>query len=1202
MSIRYIIGRAGSGKSMRCLDEISSQLKEQPEGSPLILLVPEQATFQAEHALVSSPELRGMIRAQVLSFHRLAWRVMQEQGGTARLPIDDTGKKLLLYGILHKRKDELRLFHSSAEQMGFVDRVNQLFTELKRYCVSADRLEEHEARKAAQLGESRLLSDKLHDLRLVYKDYEQELSRQYLDGEDYLTLLAEQIKASEYLKDASIWIDGFHGFTPQEFAVLEQLMKHVKRVTITLCLDRVWEAGDEPSELDVFHPTARTLIQLQGIVAQLGLKDAEIIQLDGATPSRFTESPALLHLERAFEHRVGGSKHTFEMTATPNRQLEDQLVMKEAVNRRAEVDGAVRDMVRLVRDEGVRYRDIAIMVRNMESYNDLLHSILTDYGIPHFFDEKRTVLHHPLVEFIRSAIEIVQHNWHYDAVFRCVKTDLLLPLTSNGVNAFGQPESSVLVHEPDVAVDSLEEQRAMFDRLENYVLAFGIKGFRWTDGKPWTYSLKAGLDAPKKGAGNEEDVYLQQLQTSRDWIVQPIHAFAQRLGQAETIKQQVEALYQLLLDVQAADKLDAWRNMAIQAGKPDKAREHGQLWNNVMDMLDQLVETMGEEQVAFEMFAGLIDTGLESMKLGLVPPSMDQVLIGSMDRTRSSGIKYAYLLGVNDGVIPAQLQENGVLTEGERELLQKSGLPMADGSERRLLDEAFIIYTSLTVPSRRLWLSYPLADEEGKMLLPSELIRQIRSLFPGIKPALLFADPSPEMDGKDQIDYIAHPSQTLSYMAVRMKHWMLGGRMDELWWETYNWYTDRPEWNHKLQAMVKGLQYTNRETSLSPASSRMLYGTHLRASVSRMERFVACPFSHFVSHGLRLQERRIYRLDAPDIGQLFHAAISEFALQLQQEQVEWGSLSEEACMERSGQIVDALSPKLQGEILLSSSRFQYIARKLKQVVGKTAIMLSEHSRRGEFIPLRLEIAFGPGEELPALSLELENGCTMEIIGRIDRVDCAEGEKGILLRVIDYKSSQTNLSLSEVYYGLSLQMLTYLDVVLSHAEEWLGIEALPAGVLYFHVHNPMLHVSNGLDPEEAQKEVRKRFKMRGLVTADADVAQRMDDQLKHTAGHSQLIPVALKKDGSFYSSSSVATEAQWDTLRKYVRTQIKQIGSGITDGHVEIAPYRIGKKAACQQCSYRSVCQFDPLFEGNEMRVWKPRGKEQVWTEIEAVVQ
>ncbi|NEW05191.1 helicase-exonuclease AddAB subunit AddB [Paenibacillus sp. SYP-B3998] len=1170
MAVRFVIGRAGSGKSERCLQEIKQQLAAEPEGHPLILLVPEQATFQAEHALVSDPHLGGMIRAQVLSFHRLAWRVMQEEGGTARLPIDETGKKLLLTSILHKQKEHLRLFGHSAEQMGFVDRLNQLFTELKRYCVTAEQLDQQESKRSSSIGETGLLREKMHDIRLVYREFQSMLSRQYLDGEDYLTLLAEQIPNSAYLRSASIWIDGFHGFTPQEFAVLGGLFASCKEVTITLCVDRSLEAGDAPDELDLFHPTATTMVRLQEMIEQLGLSRSEVLLLAPENSPRYEESPVLGYLERMFDSRIGGSVRPYKLNE--GQKLSDQLVIKEAVHRRAEVEGAVRDMLELVREQGVRWRDIAVMVRNMEGYQDLLKAILTDYDIPHFFDQKRTVLHHPLVEFIRSALEVVQHNWHYDAVFRCVKTDLLLPVEA-------------------------ASERHLMDKLENYVLAFGIQGYRWTDGKPWTYKFRANLEQADEGI-QEETAALQQLNESKDRIVKPLLDFSKRLKQASSVKEQVEALYELLVEAQAPSKLEAWSLRSLGEGKPEKAREHGQMWNSVMDMLDQLVETMGEDDLSLELFTGLIETGMESMKLGLVPPSMDQLLIGSMDRTRSSGIRYAYILGVSDGVIPAQMSEKGVLTESEREVLTDAGLPMANSSRRKLLDESFIIYTSLTVPGKRLWMSYPLADEEGKSLLPSELIKQMRKMFPGTEHPLLLAEPSNEAGQTEQSAYIVHPSQAISYLAVRMKHWMLGGRMADLWWETYNWYVTQPKWHMQLHALTSALQYTNKEAGLSSSTSQLLYGQHLRASVSRMEKYVACPFSHFLSHGLKLKERRVYRLDAPDIGQLFHAALNQFVQKLQQDQLDWGSLSAEACMERSAQVVDELAPRLQGEILLSSSRFAYIARKLKQVVGRAAVVLGEHAKRGQFQPLGLEIDFGPGKELPPLTFELDNGCTMEIIGRIDRVDRADGEQGVLLRVIDYKSSQTSLQLSEVYYGLSLQMLTYMDVIITHAEQWLGIPAKPAGVLYFHVHNPMLQQKNALDPTEVEKELRKRFKMKGLVTADASVAGLMDEQLVHTAGHSQLIPVALKKDGSFYSSSSVATDAQWDTLRKYVRKQVKQIGTGITDGHVDIAPYRLGKKTACLHCSYKSVCQFDPLFEGNETQVWKQRGKEQLWSELE----
>lgn len=1170
MSIRFLIGRAGSGKSERCLIEMKQHLAAEPEGHPLILLVPEQATFQAEHALVSDPCIRGMIRAQVLSFHRLAWRVMQEEGGTARLPIDDTGKKLLLTSILHKYKDELHLFGHSAEQMGFVDRLNQLFTEMKRYCVSAKQLEEHEKKRVAALGESSLLRDKMHDIGLVYRRFEAEVSRQYLDGEDYLTLLTEQIPNSAYLRSASVWIDGFHGFTPQEFAVLGALFAACKQVTITLCLDRELQAGDTPDELNLFHPTATTMVRMQELIWQLGLPAAEVHLLAPESSPRYEDSPALGYLERNFDRRVGGGAQRY--MPAPDEKLHDQLVVKEAVHRRAEVEGAVRDMLQLVREQGVRWREIAVMVRNMEGYQDLLKAVLTDYDIPHFFDQKRSVLHHPLVEFIRSALEVVQHNWHYDAVFRCVKTDLLLPMEA-------------------------ATERTELDKLENYVLAFGIQGYRWTDGKPWTFKFRANLEQADEGV-QEQSAELISINTSRDWVVRPLFAFSKRLEKAHSVKDQVAALYELLVTVQAPEKLETWSGQAIFEGKPEKAREHSQMWNSVMDMLDQLVETMGEDDLSLELFNGLIETGMESMKLGLVPPSMDQLLIGSMDRTRSSGIRYAYILGVNDGDIPAQMDEKGVLTEAERSVLTDSGLPMADGSRRKLLDEQFIVYTSLTVPGKRLWMSYPLADEEGKSLLPSEIIKQMRHLFPGTEAPLLLAEPSVETSESEQASYMAHPVQAISHLAVRMKHWMLGGRMADLWWETYNWYVSQPAWQMKLQSLAQALQYTNKESGLTSKTSKLLYGQNLRASVSRMEKYVACPFSHFVSHGLRLQERRVYRLDAPDIGQLFHAALNQFVQKLQQDQLDWGSLTGEQCMERSAQVVDELAPRLQGEILLSSSRYAYIARKLKQVVGRAAVVLGEHAKHGQFQPFGLEIDFGPGKELPSLTFELDNGCTMEIIGRIDRVDRADGEQGVLLRVIDYKSSQTSLQLSEVYYGLSLQMLTYLDVIITHAEQWLGIAARPAGVLYFHVHNPMLQQKNALDPTEVEKELRKRYKMKGLITADADVAGMMDDELVKSAGHSQLIPVALKKDGSFYSTSSVATDEQWNTLRKYVRKQVKQIGTGITDGHVDIAPYRLGKKTACLHCSYKSICQFDPLFEGNEVQVLKQRGKDQLWSDLE----
>jgi ATP-dependent helicase/nuclease subunit B len=441
----------------------------------------------------------------------------------------------------------------------------------------------------------------------------------------------------------------------------------------------------------------------------------------------------------------------------------------------------------------------------------------------------------------------------------------------------------------------------------------------------------------------------------------------------------------------------------------------------------------------------------------------------------------------------------------------------------------------------------------------------------------------------EQQSFIAHPERTLSYVINQLRAWRQGTGIAPMWWEAFNWYAVRPDWQYKLDRLVRSLDYTNTVPSLSAETADLLYGKLLRGSVSRMERFVSCPFQHFAIHGLRLRERELFRLGAPDIGQLFHAALSRLAASLGER---WGMMSPEQIRAESAGVVDELALRLQSQILYSSSRNRYIARKLKDIVAQAAVILGEHARRAQFQPVGLEIDFGPDGQLPPVTIPLANGRVMEMAGRIDRVDAARTEDGLLLRVIDYKSGATQLRLEEVAYGLALQMLTYLDVLLSAAPEWLGQPAKPAGVLYFHVHNPVISASNVLSADKARGERLKRFKLKGLVLADETTARMMDGALE--TGYSELLPLALKRDGGFYSSSSVVSHEQWDTLRKSVRTTLRRIGDRIAGGDVAIAPYRLGAKSPCRYCAYKPVCQFDPLIEGNAYtKLYKP-GKDEVW--------
>ncbi|WP_019909235.1 helicase-exonuclease AddAB subunit AddB [Paenibacillus sp. HW567] len=1162
MPVTLLTGRSGSGKTTKIWREVTSALEQEPLGAPIIVLVPEQGSFGAERGLLTAGKVRGSVRAQTLSFSRLAYRVRQETGGSASLPISEEGKKMLIYRIISRRKEELKLFGASSDRPGFVERLSELHTELKRCCLGAADLEEQLSRMRDSILRSPILASKLDDLYLVFSELEQEMSRLYIDEEDRLNELAEHIKESSYIRGSDIWVDGFHGFTPQEFIVLRELMQYASSVTIALTLDHIYPSGMQPHELDLFHPAAVTYIKLRGMAEEMGLTVWDE-QLAPPVLPRFAGSPVLAHLERGFGRRTRWSGDAAEAT--------DAITLTAAASRRAEVEGSLREMLRLVRDEGAKYGEMAVFMRSIADYEQLVVPMFQDYGVPFFLDQKMNELHHPLVEFIRSAMDVVRRRWRYEDVFRCVKTELLLPL--------------------DYSIT-----REDMDELENYVLACGIQGYRWTDGRSWKGIPSLSLE----GERVVDEAQLARMEACRAVITGPLQAFEKLVKKSRSGLDLCTAVYALLSDTDAARKLERMSVEAIEAGRPEAAGEHSKLWGSVLGLLDQIAEMMGNERMDLDVFAGVLETGLAELKMGLVPPALDQVLVGNMDRTRVSGVKYAFLLGFNEGVVPAQFKDDGILSEGERLQLENTGMELASGSSRKLLDERFLIYNALTSASGKLWVSYAAADEEGKALLPSEIIRHLQGMFPGALKEQ-FVSGFPPAGAADEagmtealhMSFVGAPEQSLRMLIMQLRQWRQGVEIPELWWDVYNWFIANGEYGPKLRHLLGSLFYRNDGIRLKRETSLRLYGgTTLRGSVSRMEKFAACSFSHFASYGLRLRERQLYKLQAPDIGQLFHAALSDMAQRLQKQGRGWGSLTAEECRREAGETVDKLSPLLQGEILMSSKRYGYISRKLKSIVSRASVILGEHARRGSFEPVGLELDFGPGKDLPPLRINLPNGCVMEVVGRIDRVDKAEGEQGILLRVIDYKSSQKDLKLHEVYYGLSLQMLTYLDVLLTYSEQWLGKTALPAGTLYFHVHDPLLTSANGLNREQAEQELLKRFKMKGLLTADREVVSLMDTTLDK--GYSSIVPVALKSDGGFYSSASVATPEQWGHLLSSVRSTISDIGTRITEGDVTIAPYRIQQETACTFCAFRPVCQFDEAVEGNAYNNLGKPGKEVIW--------
>ncbi|KAF9118555.1 hypothetical protein BGX30_004492, partial [Mortierella sp. GBA39] len=528
MSVHFLVGRSGSGKTTAILSEITSRLQAEPKGSPLILLVPEQGSFQAEHSLVSSGAVKGSVRAQVLSFRRLAYRVMQETGGSARVGISEEGKKMLLYKIIQRRKEELKLFGASGDQLGFIGKLNELYTELKRYCVDSAVLEEHLTQLTEQKAAAPILRYKLEDLWTVYRDFEQEISPLYIDDEDTLVTLAEGIRRSSYVKGADVWIDGFHGMTPQEYGVVRELMAHASSVTIALTLDKPYHGSMQPHELDLFHPTATTYIKLRGMADELGIETNDSI-LPASDLPKFRLSPRLAHLERGYDRRIpwkGQEKDQVQET--------EGISLYAAENRRTE---------------------------------HLVEPLFRDYGIPFFLDQKRSELHHPLVEFIRSALDVVRRNWRHEDVFRCIKSDLLLPLDGS----LGREDMDV---------------------LENYALACGIQGYRWTDGRPWKAVPSLSLEENGNDRRKSGEQLLSLMEHCRRVVSEPLLAFGKRVKKAGSAEELSTAVFRLLEEADIPEKLDLWSREALESGRPEAAREHRQLWDAVLELLDQIVEMM----------------------------------------------------------------------------------------------------------------------------------------------------------------------------------------------------------------------------------------------------------------------------------------------------------------------------------------------------------------------------------------------------------------------------------------------------------------------------------------------------------------------------------------------------------------------------------------------------------------------------------
>lgn len=1135
MGLRIVYGRSGSGKTTFCLNELKSRIEDRNQNK-IILLVPEQYSFQAEKDLISVLKANGILETEVLSFQRMAHRIFNQTGGITYPHIHPAGKSMLIYRILDKLSDELKLFSKSANQEGFVNKINTLITEFKRYNVTPEQLAE-----SGLKIEDNDLKQKLHELSSIYMEYEELLRQRYRDGDDDLTVAAQKLSEHKLYDGAEIWIDGFASFTPQQYKIIGELLKQAKQVTITLCIDSL--DGDQDEKIDVFPESRKAYKKIIKICKENNIDLDETISLNNEPLARFRQSGELSHLEKnynAFPYRTWDQKTR-------------DIVLFSSLNLFTEVEETARDIISLCRDKNLRFRDIAVLTGNMEAYRKIIEVLFTEYGIPFFIDSKVDINNHPLVRMITSMMDIFIENWTYEAVFSYLKSGL--------------------------TKHRLED----IDLLENYVLSCGIRGSAWI--REWDMSTDL---IPDDRALESQQKMLEEVNRIRKEVIEPLLEFRNQTIGRRTAAEFCGAIYDFLVKMEVPQRIESSIDRFKQEGNLTLANEYSQVWNTLMGLLDQTVESMGDETFGIERFSRIFRIGLSEYKIGIIPLSMDQVFVGSAERSRCHKVKALYLLGVNDGAFPTSGFAEGILSDQDRAILQDTGIELASDTRTQAFNEQYLIYKTLSTSENLLRISWPIADNDGKALRPSMVISRIRRLFPSITE---ISNVIPENSLEEELKSVSGQKPTFKSLITNLRKKADGMGIQPVWPQVYKWFFGNDRWKTYCLRTRQALGYRNLAGHISSQKVKALYGEPLSASVSRLERYTSCPFSFYIQYGLGAKERKIYRLSAPDIGTFMHIVIERFSRLVQKGETTWRSFDREWCDQKVSEIVDEMLQKMQGSGLSASKRYTVLTARLKRVVARAVWMVAQHIRLSDFEPVEYEVGFGDNDKFPPITVELSSGEKIKLTGRIDRIDAFKTEQGTYLRIIDYKSGAKDFKLSDLYYGLQIQLITYMDAIWENGKEVYQDEIMPGGILYFKIDDPIIKSDGRLSEEEVEKAIMKQLKMKGLLLADVKLIKAMDNTIE---GSSSIIPATLNKGDVLGKNTSGATFEQFKLLRKYIRKLLNDIGSEILNGKVDIKPYKKKGTTACKYCSFLPICQFDPALKENTYKILFDKDRDEVW--------
>lgn len=1128
MSLRFYFGPSGAGKSRQVYEEIIARSMENPRQNFLII-VPDQFTMQTQKDLVTLHPRGGIMNIDVLSFGRLGHRILEEVSSENAPVLDDTGKSLVLQKVAANLKEELPTLGGLLHKQGYIHEVKSAISEFMQYGIGTEDV----AQLIIFAQKKGALVQKLKDLETLYKGFCAYIQGNFITTEETLDVLRRSLHKSRLLPGSVVVFDGFTGFTPIQNRLIQELMTLCEETIVTVTLGMEENPYEPDGEQKLFHLSKKTVADLSRLALEAGVKRKKDVFVKNPR-HRFSQAPALLKLEQ----------NLFRYTGEPYREPQKEIQIFETVAPVDEVHQTGLAIRRLIQEMNIAYRDIAVIMGDLEGYAPYVETEFAQMDIPFFLDRTRGIVLNPMIEYIKSALELYRRDFSYEAVFHYLRS--------------GMADMS----KPDI------------DRLENYCIQTGLRGQRsWS--RLFTHKTN------RMGEGEEA---LQHMNGLRRQLMEQVAMLG---GESRALaKDYVNRLYDFLVANGVQQKLKDMEDAFEKAGDLARAKEYGQIFRLVMELLDQIHGLLGEEEISLEEFADILEAGFGEIEVGIIPQNVDRVVVGDMERTRLKQVKVLFFLGVNDGNIPKSASKGGIISGMDREFLKESALELAPSPRQQMYIQRLYLYLNMTKPSHRLYLSYSKINSQGKSIRPAYLIDVVKKIFPGITVEY--------PQNRSVIDQIVTPGQGMGYLASQLRAYAEGSLEKDgepLFYTIYQAYSENGMLagrDRLTDAAFKRYQ----ESGLSKAVARALYGNTLENSVTRLETFASCAYRHFLQYGLSLKEREEFGFETVDMGNVYHAVLEAFAGKLAENNYTWFDFPEEFGEQAVREALEAYAVSYGDTVLYSSARNEYAITRMGRILTRTVTTLKEQLIKGVFQPDDYELSFRFVEDLESVNVALSEGERMHLQGRIDRIDIAQDDEHVYVKVIDYKSGNKQFDLAALYYGLQLQLVVYMNAAMElegrrHPDK----EIVPAALLYYHIDDPTVETPVELTAEEINQQIQEKLRMSGVVHDRLDIVERLD---RYMQDKSDVIPVEKKKDGSFTARSGIMSGEELHIISDYVNYKVKSIGRAILDGNIALNPYQKGQEQACTYCAYRKVCGFDSSIPGYEKRELEDVNKTEVF--------